>query len=245
MDVKNEQPKGLYEKLLAVQRAVQAVLKDGENQSDKYKYVSGDALLSVIRPQMDALGLLLVPSVRNHSLIEGQTRSGTARFFTEIELDFTWLDVESGEDLRIPWYGQGTDLGGERGIGKAYTYAEKYFLLKFFHVPTDKDDPDNDGRTKTGEKKQAGTAAAKETAAMQRAAVEQMLAELYGDDAEKKRIAIVALTRNEKRGYAGAETVEAVSDAAMPLLYAKIKKGYESRVGKPFVLNGGENNADA
>lgn len=29
------------------------------------------------------------------------------------------------------------------GIGKALTYAEKYFLLKQFNIPTDNDDPDS------------------------------------------------------------------------------------------------------
>ena len=32
---------------------------------------------------------------------------------------------------------------GEKGVGKALTYAEKYFMLKFFNIPTDKDDPDS------------------------------------------------------------------------------------------------------
>jgi hypothetical protein len=54
----------------------------------------------------------------------------------------TWVDTESGEELSIPWYGQGVDLAGEKGVGKALTYAEKYFILKQFNIPTDKDDPD-------------------------------------------------------------------------------------------------------
>jgi hypothetical protein len=37
---------------------------------------------------------------------------------------------------------EGTDFG-ERGVGKCYTYNEKYFLLKFFNIATDKDDPDS------------------------------------------------------------------------------------------------------
>jgi hypothetical protein len=54
-----------------------------------------------------------------------------------------WVDTESGESYTIPWYGQGVDLAGEKGVGKALTYAEKYFILKQFNIPTDKDDPDS------------------------------------------------------------------------------------------------------
>jgi hypothetical protein len=46
------------------------------------------------------------------------------------------------------WYGQGID-SGERGVGKAMTYAEKYFLLKFFNIPTDEDDPDKSGKAES------------------------------------------------------------------------------------------------
>ncbi|MNP04955.1 ERF superfamily protein [compost metagenome] len=44
--------------------------------------------------------------------------------------------------IECPWYSQGVDIAGEKGVGKALTYGEKYFILKFFNIPTDKDDPD-------------------------------------------------------------------------------------------------------
>ena len=33
--------------------------------------------------------------------------------------------------------------GDEKGVGSALTYAERYFFLKYFNVPTDDDDPDS------------------------------------------------------------------------------------------------------
>jgi hypothetical protein len=62
---------------------------------------------------------------------------------TELVLEFTWVNVDNPtETLTARWYGQGIDAG-EKGVGKALTYAEKYYLLEFFHVPTgDADDPD-------------------------------------------------------------------------------------------------------
>lgn len=151
-------------------------------------------------------------------------------------VDMCWHDCESGEELCVPWYGQGVDLAGEKGVGKALTYAEKYFLLKFFHVATKKDDPDSDGRTQTGEKKQKGTAAAKETAEYYRAAIPQMLTELYSGDAEKMKNGLVAVTKNDARGYAGVDDAAKLTEAQLPVIYAKIKKTYETRMKHPFEL---------
>jgi hypothetical protein len=55
----------------------------------------------------------------------------------------TWVNAENPEEtIECPWYGQGVDIAGEKGVGKALTYAEKYFILKQFNIATDKDDPD-------------------------------------------------------------------------------------------------------
>lgn len=227
----------IYSKFLNIQKSVDVILKDGENKSDKYDYVSGSRVLSIIRPMMNELGLLLIPRIVNTNIIEGVTRSGTARFVVELTIEMLWIDTEDGEQLVIPAYANGADLGSaERAVGKALTYNEKYHLLKLFHIPTDKDDPDSDGRAKTGEPKVKGTAAAKENADYYREAIPAMLSELYGGDAEKMKKGLVAITKNDARGYAGAEDVSKISEAALPVVYSKVKKTYETRQGHAFEL---------
>lgn len=227
----------LYEKLLTIQKAVPVVKKDGLNQTDNYKYASGVEVLNTIRPLMDELGLLLIPRTDSAVVHEGSTRSGTTRFLTEVYYTFTWHDVESGEELAVPFYSQGADLGGEKGVGKAGTYAEKIFLLKFFHVATS-DDPDNDGRTKQGELKQKGTAAAGETIAFLREAVPAMLIEMCEGDAEKIKAALIHYTKSDSRGYKGADNVGDISDAALPVVYGKISKEYVKRTGHKWEAKG-------
>ena len=210
----------LYDKFLKIQKEVDSVLKDGKNTSDKYDFVSGNAVLNIIRPKMNELAVLLIPSVRSTRFHEGSTKSGTARFVVEIDYDFTWVDVETGETLVVPWYANGADLGSaERAVGKAATYSEKYFLLKFFHIPTDKDDPDNDNRTKTGELRQ------------------QMLTELSGGDAEKFKAGLISMTKSDARGYAGVDEVSRIPPAALPAVYNKFCKTYAQRTGHEFVLS--------
>lgn len=226
----------LLEKLLAMQESVDKLVKDGQNQSDKYSYVSSETVLDTLRPKMNELKLILMPLVTSAKLGEGQTKSGTTRYMTELFLTFVWVDCESGERLEVPFYAQGVDLAGEKGVGKAMTYAEKYFFLKFFHIATGKDDPDNDGRATSGEKQQKGTQAAKETAEYCRKAVSQMLVELCGGDEEKIKQSLITYTKSEERKYAGVDSIDKVSDASARIVYADVKKKYEKRTGKAFVM---------
>ena len=228
----------LYEKLLNIQKAVDSMIKDGKNTSDKYDFASDENVLDRFRPLMDDAGLLLIPEILGTAVREGTTRSGTVRFLTELTMTWIWHDAESGEELRCPWYAQGVDLAGEKGVGKALTYGEKYFLLKFFHVPTRRDDPDNGGRTKTGELKQEGTQAARENEDYYRKAIGQILAVITGGDEEKVKTALLTWTRNESRGYAGVDSVDAITRAALPVVYSKAKTQYAKRAGREFELQG-------
>lgn len=226
----------LYEKLLAIQTRIDSIVKDSENKSDKYFYVSNDAIVDVVRPLMNEYGLLLIPEVKSANLREGVTRSGTTRYLCEVYYDMIWRDVESGEELHVQSYAAGTDLAGEKFVGKAATYNEKVFLLKFFHIPTPKDDPDNDNRNKNGEKAQKGTQAEKETILMQRTGIQQMLDELCAGDAEKVKLSIIAYTKNDSRQYPGVDSVDKITDMQVKVVYGKVKKKYEERTGHAFVF---------
>lgn len=234
----------IYEKLLAIQTQVDAIVKDGKNTSDKYDFASDENVLDRFRPLMDEHKLLLIPRVTAAALHEGITKSGTARYLTEMWMEMVWHDVESGEELAVPWYAQGVDLAGEKGVGKGYTYGEKYFLLKFFHVGTKKDDPDSDPRTGSGEKRQRGTQAGKELEAYHRAAITQMLGELYNNDAQKIKTGLVAITKNDKRGYAGVDSVANIPALSLPIVYDKVKKTYEDRMQHSFQMKEDPANAN-
>jgi hypothetical protein len=61
---------------------------------------------------------------------------------------FTWIDCETGEqDVNL--FGANGQNDWEKGLGSALTYAERYFILKYFHIATDEDDIDNEQRKKT------------------------------------------------------------------------------------------------
>jgi hypothetical protein len=134
----------LYQRLLGVQSSVDYLRKD--QQGDRFQYVSSSQAIGAIREAMNAFGLVLAVRVDAHTLLtkwgHGDIKVDVKEHMTELDVTFTWVNSDNPEEkLECPFYGQGLDTG-EKGVGKALTYAEKYFILKFFHIPTDKDDPD-------------------------------------------------------------------------------------------------------
>ena len=134
----------LHKKLLEVRKSVPYIEKES-GAGFQFKYVSSTAVLAALRKAMDDQGLLLIPKVISNSVTFLDRGEGKAKaVFTELVMEYTWVNTDKpGEQLACSWYGQGIDFASERGVGKALTYAEKYFLLKFFNIPTDRDDPDS------------------------------------------------------------------------------------------------------
>lgn len=138
----------IYQKLAKIQAAVKGLTKDTKAYS--YKYVDGNKCLASIRPLMVEYGLLLMPEVREISTKEvtykvwndkAKSLMDKTEVLVTLKMQMTWVDSEDGEMLRQEWAGTGMN-DFDKGFGSALTYAERYYLLKFFHIPTDKDDVD-------------------------------------------------------------------------------------------------------
>jgi hypothetical protein len=140
----------IYQKLIEVRKSVPYLKKEAEGK--QYKYTGSSQVLASVRSKMDELGLLLIPRIIGKEISEsqiefkdtnGNVTKRTTTYFTELIMTMTWVNADKpDETIECPWYGQGVDIAGEKGVGKALTYAEKYFILKQFNIATDKDDPD-------------------------------------------------------------------------------------------------------
>lgn len=147
-ETKNPPPKpgpgklNLFEKLVEVRKSTPYIKKDSQNTFHKFNYASSSAVLATLRTAMDELGVLLVPEIPSFEIKDHQTRQGKHEYFTVLTMQFTWINAENPDDkITIPWMGQGLD-DSEKGLGKALTYSEKFFLLKFFNIATDDYDAD-------------------------------------------------------------------------------------------------------
>ena len=134
--------KMIYKKLHEIQCAVVGLTKDAKGNAGDY--VSGNKILGIVRPLMDKLKLLLIPEVleANFSRQDYSTSKGAKNeMFCSLKIKFTWVDTDSGETLETLWASSGMN-GFDKGYGSALTYGERYYLLKLFHIATDRDDVD-------------------------------------------------------------------------------------------------------
>ncbi len=137
-------PKEIASALVKLQGIVQTVEKKGHNKNQNYDFVRETDLVDLVRPAMVELGLTLHQTTvyHDHKAL-GDTRSGGTMYLTTLAIAFTWVHV-TGVAYPVPgvFYGYGADTG-DKGVYKAATGAEKYFLMKTFLVSTG-DDPEAD-----------------------------------------------------------------------------------------------------
>ena len=116
------------------------VQKKNRNEFHRYNYASEAALLEVLRPAMVEAGLLLIPSVTDHTEIDQFGNTSVVMEYTLAHKDGdVWPE-------KIVVRGCGNDRNskggvGDKGIYKAITGANKYLLFKLFQIETG-DDPE-------------------------------------------------------------------------------------------------------
>jgi ERF superfamily len=122
------------------------IQKGQKTVNGQYRFVSHDQVTAAIHPLLVKHGLVVIPSV------EKCNQNGN---MTEINLATSFINAANPTDhFTIRTIGYGIDGGGtnkdgraipvgDKGPGKAVSYAYKYALLKTFCLETG-DDPDND-----------------------------------------------------------------------------------------------------
>lgn len=157
---KSERPKYLIDKLALVTGLVGEIKKSGKNTFHNYRYAKESDLVEAIRPLLAELGIRIHQSLYGEpelGFIAHQRLSQTKRkdgqivgesdSLTAITMVFWFEHVNDGKVEKTEqqiFMGYGDD-NSDKGIYKAFTGCEKYFLMKTFLVATG-DDPEGDQR---------------------------------------------------------------------------------------------------
>jgi hypothetical protein len=144
LDEQAEHAPNLLQKLLAVQKAIGPVGKDSENNFHHYKYVSIEGVVTATRDALIEHGILILAGEDSIGERQRQTNQGEATV-TTVHLNYTIIDVDSGEKLVIPWLGRGEDPA-DKGVSKALTDARKTFLIQQLNIARG-DDTEADAST--------------------------------------------------------------------------------------------------
>lgn len=131
----------LFQKLVEVRKSAMYVAKTESGFKD-FKYAGTAELLAYIRPKMDELHLLLVPNIEEMEIVTLRKREGEVQV-PKIKLSYTWINGDKPEERLQTFHHFFDDkMSGAQGIGSLLTYAERYFLYKFFQVATDEAAPE-------------------------------------------------------------------------------------------------------
>lgn len=129
-------------KLAKVMQEVKYIQKRGHNKFHNYKYATEADVNEKVRECLAEKNVIMLPSMKSHSIRETKTAKGDTEYIVCVDMDFTFIDGESGEQLTITMSGEGQDRG-DKAIYKAISGAQKYALMKVFMIPTG-DDPEGD-----------------------------------------------------------------------------------------------------
>ncbi|MCG7342353.1 ERF family protein [Staphylococcus auricularis] len=131
----------LYQKIADVKAHIDGFTKDTKGYN--YSYVSGSQILYRIRNKMIEHHLLLVPCTEDETISETSNTKGKVEHIVQFKLTYKWINADNPQEvLEVPFFGVGQQDDVSKAHGTALTYAERYFLLKFFNIPTDEDDGD-------------------------------------------------------------------------------------------------------
>lgn len=145
----------LVQKLAKIREMVEVLRKN--KSGFNYKYVTEDEILARVAAGMKKYNVSLKPCVVPGTLTTGaiqyqktkKSKTGDPivedihETLVQADLVFTWINCEDPDDkMDVTWALIGQQADAAQAFGSALTYANRYFLLKFFQVATPDDDPD-------------------------------------------------------------------------------------------------------
>ena len=141
----------IYERLLLISTELQTVAKNLEvsmGKNGKYKAVGEADVLRAVKPLEKQYRVYSYPVEREiieSGTLESVDYNGNVKkqLFERIKVVYRFINIDKPEEyIDITSYGDGID-SGDKSVGKAMTYADKYALLKAYKMVTG-DDPDQE-----------------------------------------------------------------------------------------------------
>jgi hypothetical protein len=137
--MKEEKPLNIYQRMSAVMGDVGYIQKDkivkNKHGAEMYRVTSHDTVVRMTRDHFLKHGILVVPRITKHERIGSN--------LTVADMEIEYVNIDNPEDkITSASFGYGID-SGDKGPGKAISYAFRYGLLKGLLLETG-DDPENE-----------------------------------------------------------------------------------------------------
>lgn len=133
----------IHQRLHAVMGDVKYIQKEDKKVNGQYTFVSHDAVTAKCRESFVKHRIVVIPTTLEHTIESGKNKRGETIYRTILLISTKFVNIDNPEDfIETLSYGYGID-NQDKGIGKAYSYAYKYALLKTLGLETG-DDPERD-----------------------------------------------------------------------------------------------------
>lgn len=149
----------LRQKLALVRRRMTYVQKRGVNEDVGYTYATAADVAGSIGDLFAELGVIVIPRLESISQEPLRPHANEAEHVTRVIMTYSFVDVNSAEELAVKVAGEGVDAG-DKAPYKAMTGALKYALLQSFLLSTG-DDPEQ-GQRPAGARPPSSSATAPE-----------------------------------------------------------------------------------
>ena len=132
----------LKQKLAEVRRRISYIQKRGHNERFNYSYVTAADIARAVGDALAELEVVVIPRLESISHENISPNQDYPDRLTRVVMTYTFMDVNSAEELTVKMPGEGRDPG-DKGPYKAMTGALKYALLQSFLIATG-DDPEDE-----------------------------------------------------------------------------------------------------
>src|SRR5260370_10975791 len=132
----------LKQKLAEVRRRICYIQKRGHNERFNYSYVTAADIAGAVGDALAELEVVVIPNLESISHENISSNQGYPDRLTRVVMTYTFMDVNTDEELTVKMPGEGRDPG-DKGPYKAMTGALKYALLQSFLIATS-DDPEDE-----------------------------------------------------------------------------------------------------
>ena len=149
----------IFQRMLNATNEIQTVAKNLDvkvSETNTYKAVGERDILNAVKPIEFKHGIYSYPinrTILNNEVIESETKYGTKKqIHYLIETVYRFVNVDDTSDfIETTSYSDGIDTG-DKAMGKAMTYGDKYALMKAYKISTG-EDPDQEPSTEIKEVK--------------------------------------------------------------------------------------------
>lgn len=138
----------ILKKMHLLTKATGYIKKTGRNRDQGYSYLTDEDLSEVVRKAAVEVGVVITYSFTNSRLVQlppTKNNPGVPTFKTEVDVEVTFWDPETGQSLTMSCIGTGNGRD-DKGTNGALTCGKKYALITNLLIPSgdDPEDPRNE-----------------------------------------------------------------------------------------------------